>query len=70
MLSPRWDLPIWRRGAIGLSAEETNAIFDREYSNDFPLVARRRVERMTAPHFGKSKRSPHEPAQLQKALPF
>jgi hypothetical protein len=70
MLSPRWDLPIWRRGAIGLSAEETNAIFDREYSKDFPLVARRRVERMTAPHFGKSKRSPHEPAQLQKALPF
>lgn len=35
MLSPIWELPIGKRGDIGLSATLVNAIFDREKVKDF-----------------------------------
>lgn len=54
MLAPRWDLPIFRRGTIGLSAEEVNSIFDPVYSLNFDKVKTDRIDRMTAPLFGKS----------------
>ena len=53
MLCPIWDLPIARRGAISLTPEEANSIFDPGHAGHFDAVLRRRVSRMTAPTFGK-----------------
>lgn len=65
MLSPRWDLPVYRRGAIALTPEEVNAIFDQMYSKKFEVLKQKRVERMTAPLFGKKnkKRTKNVPRQ-------
>ena len=49
LLSPRWDLPIARRGAVELNAEEINAIFDPQESNRFNELVNRRLETMVAP---------------------
>ena len=49
MLSPRWDLPIGRRGAITLSTIEANAIFDRQHAAAFEAVLDERVSRFNAP---------------------
>ena len=53
MLCPMWDLPIARRGAISLTPEEVDAVFDPSHASHFDAVLRRRVSRMTAPTFGK-----------------
>ena len=53
MLCPMWDLPIARRGAISLTPEEVDAVFDPNHTSRFDAVLRRRVSRMTAPTFGK-----------------
>lgn len=55
MLAPRWDLPVHRRGAIALSTVEVNAIFDPEYKESLKKLVQIRIERMTAPQFGKGK---------------
>jgi hypothetical protein len=55
MLCPRYDLSIARRGVIPLRPEEVNAIFDPEYTSVLPKFIKARVERMTAPFFGKKK---------------
>ena len=52
MLAPRWDLPIARRGALGLSGEELTAVFAPSNPFDFDVVLKRRVAAMTAPSFG------------------
>ena len=52
LLSPKWDLPTARRGAIGLSADEMNAIFDPSEADNFKDMQDRRLERMKAP-FGR-----------------
>ena len=52
MLSPRWELPIARRGALRLRADEMNAIFDPREVGAFSEVVRRRLERMKPP-FGR-----------------
>jgi hypothetical protein len=52
MLAPRWELPIYRRGAVALSAEEVNAIFDPSCSRLFEDVCNTRVQRSMAPFFG------------------
>ncbi|MDC5510927.1 hypothetical protein NRA54_14970, partial [Acinetobacter baumannii] len=41
ILSPKWDLPIGRRGDISLSAELVNAIFDIEKGNEFKVLLTR-----------------------------
>lgn len=51
MLAPIWDLPIARRGALSLTPEEVNAIFDPAHHAEFNQLKRRRVGRMTAPTF-------------------
>jgi hypothetical protein len=61
MLAPRWDLPIYRRGAIALQPEEVNAIFDARDKADFEVVLENRLTRMEAPYFGR---------QEDVALPF
>ncbi len=65
LLSPRWDLPTARRGAIGLSADEMNAIFDPAHASHFKGVLRRRLERMTVP-FGRGRNR----RDLQNAFSF
>ena len=52
MLSPRWELPIARRGALRLRADEMNAIFDPAEASAFSDVVRQRLERMRPP-FGR-----------------
>ncbi len=54
MLSPQWELPIYRRGAIALNPSEVNAIFDPHFSGEFENILKGRVNRMTAPNFGKA----------------
>jgi hypothetical protein len=61
MLAPRWDLPIYRRGAVSLNSEEVNSIFDPADTGKFDKLSGERIERMTAPFFGKNSRK--EPDQ-------
>lgn len=52
MLAPRWDLSIYRRGVIALTAKEVNAVFDPEHAKEFDDLAEARLARMRAPFFG------------------
>ena len=54
LLSPRWNLPTARRGAIRLSSDEINAVFDPDMSAQFNRLLRRRIDRMNPP-FGRSR---------------
>ncbi len=58
MLAPKWGLPIARRGAIKLSTELMNAIFDESQAQQFQKAMKRRIQEMQAPHFGRD-RSAH-----------
>jgi hypothetical protein len=53
MLAPRWDLPVHRGGAIALNTAEINAIFDPKYTESLNELVQMRIDRMTAPSFGK-----------------
>lgn len=53
MLAPQWDLSIYRRGAVALTPEEVNAVFDPEHSTEFKSLADKRIERMMPPFFGR-----------------
>ena len=53
MLAPRWDLPVGSRGAIALSGEEVDAIFDPALSEEFDRLMKVRIDRMMAPLFGR-----------------
>jgi hypothetical protein len=53
MLSPKYDLPISRRGALALSSAEINAIFDPAYFHEFEKIKKTVRERMSAPFFGR-----------------
>jgi hypothetical protein len=52
MLAPRWDLAIYRRGVLALSAEELNSVFDPQHISEFDGLSEKRVARMRAPFFG------------------
>lgn len=52
MLAARWDLPVFRRGVIALTAIEVNAIFDLVDSTEYKRVLKKRLDRMKAPFFG------------------
>ena len=56
MLAPLFDLPVSRRGVLSLSGAEVNAIFDPQHTQEFEECQRLRIDRMTAPYFGKSQR--------------
>lgn len=49
LLSPRWDLPISRRGVIELNSDELDSIFDESYTSRFSIFASARFERMEPP---------------------
>ena len=52
MLAPRWDLAVYRRGVLGLTPEECNAIFDEAKEEEFRRMLQARESRMNAPSFG------------------
>ena len=52
LLSPRWDLPTARRGAIRFRTEEMDAIFAPQNANEFGRVLYGRLNRMRVP-FGR-----------------
>src|SRR5581483_98133 len=52
MLAPRWDLAAYRRGVLGLTPEECNAIFDEAKQGEFRRMLQARESRMNAPSFG------------------
>lgn len=53
MLSPRWELPIARRGVVPLSAREIDAIFDPAKETEFRAIRSEWEAKMTAPYFGR-----------------
>ena len=63
LLSPRWGLPIARRGTFSLKPEELDAIIDPSQSDQLKHVLRDRVRRMTAPFLRTG-----EPDALQRSL--
>ena len=66
LLSPKWDLPVYRRGTISLKPDEIDAIFDDSCKELFSKVLSSRISRMTAPYFGK--RNNKETLPLLKAI--
>lgn len=58
MLSPRWGLSIYRRGALALRTDEVNSIFDDSIKAHFDKFLKGRVARMSAPFFGKKQPTP------------
>ncbi|MCC6076491.1 hypothetical protein ACFPTX_02050 [Pseudomonas sp. GCM10022188] len=51
MLSPRWQLPIARRGDISLSSELVNSIFDGEKVAEFEVLLRGLANKWNNPFF-------------------
>ena len=52
MLSPRWDLPLARRGTLALSGAQADALFDKAQAARFDTVKKKLLAPMTAPTFG------------------
>ena len=65
LLSPRWDLPTARRGAVALNSTEVNAIFDPYHADKFSEIVNRRLKGMNAP-FGQ----PQDDSVIQEAFDF
>jgi hypothetical protein len=68
MLSPKWDLPVYRGGALELNTREMNAIFDPASAGSYEEAMRDRIERMMAPFFGAKRRAANEKDNLQSDL--
>ena len=51
MLAPRWDISSSRRGALVISGDDLNAVFDPAFTHKFEDRLKIRVGRMTAPFF-------------------
>jgi hypothetical protein len=52
MLAPRWDLAVYRRGVLGMTPEECNAVFEEAKEEEFRRMVQAREARMNAPSFG------------------
>ncbi|RQH12741.1 hypothetical protein [Bradyrhizobium sp. RP6] len=64
MLSPRYDLPIARRGVATLSNDQANAVFVYSYRESFEELLKDWEAKMTAPYFNRSaqpKKDPNQP---------
>ena len=70
ILSPKWDLPVSRGGALELDPKQVNAIFDPNYISQFDELSRERVSRMTAPLFGARSKHQGQDVQMQSLLPL
>ena len=69
LLSPKWHLPISRRGAIRLNAEEVNTVFDPAHSGEFQNAVDIRLGRMDAP-FSRVQNSDRDARTAQQTLAF
>lgn len=49
LLSPRWGLPIYRRGDLGLSKEIASSIFDPDAGEDFELMLKKMRKKWNHP---------------------
>ena len=49
MLAPKWDISLSRRGAVVISGEELNSVFDPKSKDEFGRRLKTRVDRMNAP---------------------
>lgn len=63
MLSPRWDLPLGRRGTFSFTAPEIDMLFDPSKSEEFDVFLAEWSARRTAPFFGKQKQPVGDDAQ-------
>jgi len=63
MLGAAMDLAIYRRGVIGLSPDEVNAIFDEGFRTSSLQCCKIGIARMSAPFFGNK-----EPVGAQATL--
>jgi hypothetical protein len=54
MLCPQWDLPVARRGTLALSPTEVESIFGENENEAFERAFKERIDRMTAPMFGRA----------------
>ena len=61
LLSPRWSLPVARRGIAHLKAAELDVIFDPAKDSEFEIFHRNWSERMTAPFFGRQHQAQKQP---------
>ena len=55
MLSPRYDLPIARRGVVPLSSEDVDTIFTHGAGAEFEKMLKEWESKMTAPGFGRAR---------------
>ena len=55
MLSPKWDLPISRRGDVRLNNDLVEAIFGESTDDAFKKVCGKKLAGLKAPKFGTSK---------------
>lgn len=62
MLSPRFDLPVARRGVTTFSVDQTNAIFVYDQRDAFEKLLADWEAKMTAPYFGKLPLAPQKSA--------
>ena len=62
LLSPRWDLPIARRGTFSLKPEEVDAIFDPSQAERFQQVLRDRIRKLTAPFAAGEEEGAYQPS--------
>ena len=63
MLCPRWELPLGRRGALPMSAQLLETIFNVKQEADFETELRAFRERLTAPRFGRGQLGSAETTQ-------
>jgi hypothetical protein len=71
ILAPRWTLPISRRGVLELNPREVSLIFSTapaETDAAYRRFVRERVDRMSAPYFGKKKPKTSNPNPAQETL--
>ena len=68
MISPKWDISFSRRGALAISGDDLNTIFDPSYTSKFEQMLKARVDPMTAPFFGSRKETRSGPDAIQKTL--
>jgi len=57
MLAPLYRLPIARRGTINLNFELAESIFNPDKHKDFSRVYKEAIAKMTAPNFGRKKKT-------------
>ena len=69
MLAPRWGISASRRGALVISGDDLNAVFDTAFTDEFDNRLKIRVGRMTAPFFATGSTRQKKRNEGQSELP-